>query len=100
MNAVVFERPGAASERLELQEVDTAVPRGDEVLVRVEARPIHPADFMFIEGRYRIEPSFPQIAGLEGSCTVVAAGQSARCVPVHCHRTATKSPSAGSSSRE
>ncbi len=41
-------------------------------LVRVAARPIHPADLAFIRGQYRLRPSFPQVAGLEGSGEVVA----------------------------
>jgi NADPH:quinone reductase len=46
----------------------------DHALVRVTARPIHPADLSFIRGQYRIRPVFPQVAGLEGTGTIVEYG--------------------------
>ena len=44
---------------------------GNQVLVKVVARPIHPADLAFIRGQYRVRPQFPQAAGLEGAGVVV-----------------------------
>jgi len=73
MKALVFETAGAAADVLSLREVDTPAPARGEVLIRVDARPIQPSDFMFIGGRYRIAPKFPQIAGLEGTGIVTAA---------------------------
>jgi NADPH2:quinone reductase len=78
MKAAVFAEPGSARDRLQLLDVKVPVPSGDEVLVRVDARPIQPADFMFIEGRYRIKPTLPQIAGLEGSGAVVTSNSPTR----------------------
>ena len=74
MKAVVFETAGAAADVLSLREIDVPVPARGEALVRVDVRPIQPADFMFIGGRYRITPHFPQVAGLEGTGVVTAAG--------------------------
>ena len=51
------------------------------MLVKVDARPIQPSDFMFIAGRYRIKPALPQVAGMEGMGTVVAAGAEAHVAP-------------------
>ncbi len=75
MQAVVFEATGTAEEVLSVKTVNVPKPAAGEVLVRLEASPIHPADLMFIGGRYRIKPAFPQVAGLEGSGKVVAAGE-------------------------
>jgi NADPH:quinone reductase-like Zn-dependent oxidoreductase len=71
MQAIVFDRAGEPGEVLRL--VDKAMPEpvGDQVLVKVAARPIHPADLAFIRGQYRIQPQFPQSAGLEGAGVVV-----------------------------
>jgi len=78
MKAVIFERTGRPEEVLRLcTDIDIPVPRAEEVLVRVAARPVQPADIMFIEGRYRITAQWPQTAGLEGAGTVVSAGTSA-----------------------
>lgn len=74
MQAIVFDRPGEPESVLALRDISTPSPVAGQVLVRVSARPIQPADFMFIQGRYRIRPEFPQAAGLEGVGTVVSCG--------------------------
>jgi NADPH:quinone reductase-like Zn-dependent oxidoreductase len=74
MRALVFDRIGGAREVLSLREVTEPKPGAGEVLVRVEARPIHPADLSFIRNTYRIRPKLPQIAGLSGAGRVVAVG--------------------------
>ncbi len=75
MQALVFEAPGKAEDVLSVKTVGVPKPAAGEVLVQLEASPMHPADMMFIGGRYRIKPAFPQIAGLEGSGKVVAVGE-------------------------
>jgi NADPH:quinone reductase-like Zn-dependent oxidoreductase len=74
MKALVFDRAGDPLEVLQYR--DVAEPRLEpgRVLVRIEARPIHPADRSFIRGQYRIRPEFPQVAGLEGAGVVVDTG--------------------------
>ena len=74
MQALVFSRSGQAQDVLSLEAIAVPKPAAGELLVQVEARPIHPSDLMFINNRYRIKPAFPQTAGLEGSGTVVAVG--------------------------
>ena len=74
MKAVVFEAAGEAADVLSLREIEAPAPARGEVLVRVDARPIQPADIMFIGGRYRITPHFPQVAGLEGAGIITDAG--------------------------
>src|SRR3546814_3843801 len=63
MQALVFEQTGEPLEVLVLADVPMPqVDRGD-VLVQVSVRPIQPADSLFIAGRYRTQPRFPQVAG-------------------------------------
>lgn len=74
MKAVVFESGGTPRDVLRVREVEVPLLSSGEVLVKVDARPIQPADFMFIGDRYRIKPKFPQVAGLEGGGLIVATG--------------------------
>ena len=71
MQACVFDAPGNPHEVLQARTVPIPSPANGELLVRMEASPIHPADMMFIGGRYRVQPTLPQIAGLEGCGAVV-----------------------------
>jgi NADPH:quinone reductase-like Zn-dependent oxidoreductase len=71
MLAAVFDRPGPMGEVIHLRDMPVPVPAPGELLVRVHAASVHPADAMFTEGRYRMKPQFPQIAGLVGSGTLV-----------------------------
>ena len=74
MQAIVFDQPGEPESVLTLRDVASPSPDAGQVLIKVSARPIQPADFMFVRGRYRIKPEFPQVAGLEGVGTVVSCG--------------------------
>jgi NADPH:quinone reductase-like Zn-dependent oxidoreductase len=74
MQAIVFDQAGEPESVLALRDISSPSPNAGQVLIRVSARPIQPADFMFIQGRYRIKPEFPQTAGLEGVGTVVSCG--------------------------
>lgn len=74
MNALVFSAAGKPEDVLSMQNIPVPQPGNGEVLVKISARPIHPADLMFIGGRYRIKPLFPQVAGLEGTGIVLATG--------------------------
>jgi NADPH:quinone reductase-like Zn-dependent oxidoreductase len=71
MLAAVFDHPGPMSEVVRLREMPIPVPGPGEALVGVQAASIHPADGLFTEGRYRVTPRPPQIAGLVGSGTLV-----------------------------
>jgi NADPH2:quinone reductase len=74
MRAVIFEQSGRAEEVLTVRDIPSPVPMRGEVLIKVVARPIQPADFLFIEGRYRVKPAFPQVAGFDGVGTVITCG--------------------------
>jgi len=50
----------------------------NEVLVRLEAAPINPADLNIIEGAYGTRPTLPAIAGLEGVGTIQAVGSAVK----------------------
>jgi NADPH2:quinone reductase len=67
MQALVFTAAGEPSQVLAATEHPTPTAGPGEALIAVSARPIHPADLAFIRGRYRIQPRFPQAAGLEGA---------------------------------
>jgi NADPH:quinone reductase len=71
MRAIAFKQAGEPANVLETTELAAPKADGQRVLVKVAARPIHPADLAFIRGQYRVRPTFPQIAGLEGVGTVV-----------------------------
>jgi NADPH:quinone reductase-like Zn-dependent oxidoreductase len=60
----------AACEEFECE----AGPGCGEVLVKMLASPINPADINFIEGVYGIKPPLPATAGLEGCGEVLAVG--------------------------
>lgn len=66
MKSIFFETTGAPEDVLQVKDIPIPDPGNNEVLVRLLASPINPADVLFINGRYRITPRFPQIAGLEG----------------------------------
>jgi NADPH:quinone reductase len=66
MRAIAFDRPGEPEQVLKLADVTAPQLRSGEQLVKVTARPVQPADLSFIRGQYRIRPSVPQVAGLEG----------------------------------
>ena len=71
MKSILFRQAGEPANVL--QYADAAEPKisDGQVLVKVTHRPIHPADLAFIRGQYRVRPSFPQVAGLEGVGVVV-----------------------------
>ncbi|WP_097461456.1 zinc-dependent alcohol dehydrogenase family protein [Mangrovitalea sediminis] len=74
MKAILFSRTGLPEEVLSLGTALEPTPAPDQVLIRVTTRSIQPADLLFIEGRYRYTPSFPQIAGFDAVGTVIDTG--------------------------
>ena len=74
---LVFRQTGTPSEVLEM-EADTLIsqaPDVGDVLVRILAAPINPADLNTIEGTYGVKPPLPATPGIEG-CGVVEASSS------------------------
>jgi NADPH:quinone reductase-like Zn-dependent oxidoreductase len=74
MKALQFEKTGKLEEVLQLTETPMPSISPTQVLVQVKARPVNPADQLFVKGVYRKRPVLPQIAGLEGSGTIVECG--------------------------
>lgn len=74
MQAVIFEQLGRPEDVLLVREFPSPAPDQGQVLIQVAARSIQPADFLFIEGRYRIKPVFTQVAGFDGVGTITACG--------------------------
>ena len=74
MNAIVFKQTGNWLDVLQSSRVTIDNPLPDEVRVRIYARPINPADEMFIQGVYRYKPELPQVAGLEGAGIIESCG--------------------------
>lgn len=75
MKAIIFKQPGNWAKVLELEDTIIDHPKDGEVQIKIVARPINPSDAMFIEGIYRQMPSYPQIAGLEGSGIIKECGK-------------------------
>lgn len=74
MEAIVFEEAGEAEQVLAWREMPAPEPGPGEVLIDVRARCIQPADLLFIAGRYRVQPRFPQVAGFDGAGVVTDVG--------------------------
>lgn len=57
---------------------ETLIPQIDsnEVLIKVHAASINPADILFLSGHYGIKRALPSVGGMEGCGTVVATGNS------------------------
>jgi len=73
---LVIEETGAPVEKLRLQAFNPPPPDAGQVLVRMLAAPLNPADLNFIEGTYGVKPQLPATPGVEG-CGVVEASGSA-----------------------
>ena len=82
MKAIAFNNIGAPEEVLQLIEKEKPVPAEGEVLVKILASPVNPADTFFIRGTYRFKPDFPEdIAGFEAAGIVESAGRDAN-IPI------------------
>lgn len=68
---LVFEAFGKPSDVLRCEEFALPEPKPGEVLVRMSAAPINPADLNMIEGTYGYKPSLPATPGIEGSGVVL-----------------------------
>jgi NADPH:quinone reductase-like Zn-dependent oxidoreductase len=65
---------GEPGEVIALASLPFPTPTEGEVVVRLEAAPINPSDFMLVRGRYAVKPTFPFTLGAEGVGRVVALG--------------------------
>ena len=67
-------RFGNPEEVIALNEVPEPALKAGEVLVKLEAAPINPSDFLLVKGYYGLNPSFPFNLGAEGVGRVVTIG--------------------------
>ncbi|MGJ8643262.1 MAG: MDR family NADPH-dependent oxidoreductase [Luteolibacter sp.] len=73
MNArrLIFENHGKPAEVLSLIDFQPAPLKDGEVLLKIHAAPINPADLNYIEGTYGIKPTLPAEAGMECFGTIL-----------------------------
>lgn len=72
--SIIFHEFGPAAKVLSVIEDDVPEPRAGEVLIRVEASPINPADINIIEGKYPKRPELPAVPGMEGAGVIASIG--------------------------
>src|SRR5947209_474775 len=80
--AAVYETHGNPMEVLRIADLPRPKPGSDEVVVKMSAAPINPADLNSIEGKYPIKASLPAIPGMEGAGVVIEIGASVKNVAV------------------
>ncbi len=75
MSQLVITRTGPPAEVLELLPQPRPLPGPGEVLIRMQAAAINPADLNFIEGTYGTKPGVPCVPGMEGVGVIEALGR-------------------------
>jgi len=76
--AAVYETHGNPAEVLRVVDLPLAEPGPDDVVVKMSAAPINPADLNSIEGKYPIKAPLPATPGMEGAGTVIQIGSAVR----------------------
>jgi trans-2-enoyl-CoA reductase len=76
--AAIYETHGNPAEVLRVVELPWPRPAANEVVVKMSAAPINPADLNSIEGKYPIRPPLPATPGMEGAGIVVELGADVR----------------------
>ncbi len=75
MSQLLIPRTGPPAEVTELHPQDPPPPGPGEVLVRMLAASINPADLNFIEGTYGSKPPLPCVPGMEGAGVIESLGE-------------------------
>lgn len=70
-NRLTFETHGNPADVLKLESFNLPAIADGEVLLKIHASPLNPADLNYIEGTYGVKPSLPAIAGIECFGTVI-----------------------------
>ncbi|HVF72550.1 MAG TPA: 2-enoyl thioester reductase domain-containing protein [Chthoniobacterales bacterium] len=74
IKAAVYETHGNPADVLRVVDLPLPEPGPDEVVVKMSAAPINPADLNSIEGKYPIKAALPATPGMEGTGVVVEMG--------------------------
>jgi mitochondrial enoyl-[acyl-carrier protein] reductase / trans-2-enoyl-CoA reductase len=74
ISAAVYETHGNPADVLHIETRPWPTPAADEVVVKMRAAPINPADLNQIEGKYPVRPELPATPGFEGAGIVVELG--------------------------
>ncbi len=74
INAAVYETHGNPAEVLQVESRPWPAPGADQVIVKMRAAPVNPADLNQIEGKYPIKAELPATPGFEGAGIVVDVG--------------------------
>ncbi len=76
--AAIYETHGNPAEVLQVVDCPWREPTPNEVVVKMSAAPINPADLNSIEGKYPIKTELPATPGMEGAGVVIEAGSAVR----------------------
>src|SRR5438876_7233240 len=74
INAAVYETHGNPADVLQVESQPWPTPSAGEVIVKMRAVPINPADLNQIEGKYPVRAELPATPGFEGAGVVVELG--------------------------
>ena len=80
--AAVYETHGNPAEVLRVVEMPWTKPAPNEVVVKMSAAPINPADLNGIEGKYPIKQPLPATPGMEGAGVIIEVGSAVRALTV------------------
>lgn len=70
-NSVRFHSFGKAEEVAHLEPIDLPILEDGQLLVKMLATPLNPADINFIQGNYGVKPQLPASPGIEGCAEVL-----------------------------
>src|SRR2546423_15574335 len=82
--AAIYETHGNPVEVLRVVDCPWPNPAPNEVVVKMSAAPINPADLNSIEGKYPIKAALPATPGMEGAGIVIESGSAVRGMSVWC----------------
>lgn len=83
--AAVYETHGNPANVLRVVELPLPDPAANEVVVKMSAAPINPADLNSIEGKYPIKAPLPATPGMEGTGVIIETGSAVRDMPLGEH---------------